>query len=277
MLDLQFILQRLQAQKLRHRVNNLKTFLLILIFSSCSLFEKKDREDFKYNTLDLEVRSEDYLSHISSFGKIYEDQSEIKLVNLRSDSKTYLESVVQKILLNNELFFKKSAAFDIRIVDSREVFHFSLPNKKIYLSSELVKKYIKNEKQLLCVLVFEMIRSEKNIYKEVSVFPTQVLGTKRILSLLILETKHRIELHKWAYYLLKRSGVDTDLYLSWLQILNRNSQDFSLMLEEKNSISYEESMFKNFLIANVKQNIKQVSHERSPKQFYRLLYDVNKL
>lgn len=247
------------------------------MISSCSLFYKKEQEDFDYKTIALNELNEDYIEHLSSLGKVFEDQDEIKILGLNRASGGYLNAVTQKILQNNELFFKNTDEFNVKIISSKEVFHFSLPNKSIYFSSELVRKYIKNERLLLCVLVFEMIRSEKNIYKRVSVFPTGVMRTSRILSLVKLSTKDRVELHKWAYYLLKRSGVDTDLYLSWLQIVNRNSLDFSLMLEEKNSISFEESSFKNFLIANVKQNIKQVRHERSPKEFYKFLYNVNKL
>jgi hypothetical protein len=245
--------------------------------SSCSLFKGNKQEDFGLKSLGKDEIRRDYLEHISTFGQMYESIDGQQSSKLNYRTQKYLQSVINKIKKNNELFFKDKKKYEVNIIKSNRPFHFSLPDKKIYLSTSLLNKYIKTEKLLLCILVFEMIRSEKDIYSKRSVIPTGIMDAKRILSLLRLKTQQRIELHKWAYYLLKRSGVDTDLYLSWLQILNRNSLDFSLLLEGRNSISYEESQFKTFLIANVKQNIRQVRHERSPRQFYKFLYDVNKL
>jgi hypothetical protein len=97
-----------------------------------------------------------------------------------------------------------------------------------------------------------------------------------MLSLLRLRTADKIEIHKWAYYLLKRSGVDTDTYLSWLQIKNRNSLDFSIQLGDIQSISREEALFKSFLIESVKESNSTNRHRGSSRQFYSLLNDIKR-
>ena len=84
----------------------------------------------------------------------------------------------------------------------------------------------------------------------------------------------KVEIHKWSYYLLKRTGVGPDSYLSWLQVKNRNSLDFSLQLGDIRSISREEALFKAFLIEAEKDSTRFSKYRGSSKAFYRLLNEI---
>ena len=98
--------------------------------------------------------------------------------------------------------------------------------------------------------------------------PTGHLTTSRILGLMRLKTIDKVEIHKWAFYTLKRVGIDPDIYLSWLQIQNRNSLDFAVQLGDTSSISREESLFKAFLIEQSNAKSNQTKYERSSRDFY---------
>jgi hypothetical protein len=129
---------------------------------------------------------------------------------------------------------------------------------------------------LYCLLVYELIRSEKSIYKKTIIIPTGTLSTSRILSLLRLETNNKVEIHKWAFYILKRIGIDTDSYLSWLQIKNRNSLDFAMQIGDIQSVSQEESLFKTFLIEEVKNLKQSTQYKGSSQKFYTFLKQIKK-
>lgn len=210
----------------------------------------------------------DYVDHLEAFEGFYLNSNDVELFNVNPREERYLASIADDIRTNNELFFTSSAAPSFKVVKSDIPFHFSLPGLKIFVSSGLISKYIKNEKLLYSVLAYELVRSEKNIYRKVQIVPTGYMPTSRILSLLKLNTDEKVETHKWAYYALKRVGVDTDIYLSWLQIQNRNSADFSLQLGDTSSISREESLFKAFIIENANKKTSQTKYERSSKDFY---------
>ena len=245
--------------------------LTLFIFSSCALF-KGGSSGKKESTVDITeyqpVTTEDYIDHLIAFEGFYLNSPDIKLFKLNKKENRYLESLAEEILKNNELFFTQTERPIFRVVESEVPFHFSLPGKRIFFSSGLVAKYIKSEKLLYSVLAYELIRSEKNIYRKVRIIPTGYMSTSRILSLLRLSTSEKVETHKWAYYTLKRVGVDPDIYLSWLQIQNRNSADFSLLLGDTSSISREESLFKAFIIENAKKKSSLSKYERSSREFY---------
>lgn len=222
-----------------------------------------------------EFDESDYLDHLKSFEKVYKKNNSNKIIHLKQSTKRYLSSIIKKIADNNELFFKRFVETKFFVIKSKVPFHFSLPNGKFFFSSSLLNKYIKNESMLYCLIVYEFIRSEKGIYKKSIIIPTGVIDTNRMLSILRLSSKDKIEIHKWAFYLLKRAGIDTDTYLSWLQVKNRNSLDFSTQLGDIQSISREEALFKAFLIKTEKEGgNKTRQHRGSSKRFYSFLNDV---
>jgi hypothetical protein len=221
-----------------------------------------------------EFSTVDYIDHLKSFEQIYSESQKKNILPIRPEMKNYLKSIVKNISQNNELFFTEEVDPTFYIIDSKIPFHFSLPGRKFFLSRALLQKYIKNETLLYCVLAYELIRSEKNIYKKTIVIPTANFSTTRILSLLRLNIKDKVEIHKWAYYLLKRIGIETDTYLTWLQVKNRNSLDFVSQLGDVQSISVEESMFKAFLILNSKSGKRNYQYKGSSKKFYSFISNI---
>jgi hypothetical protein len=259
-------------------MKNTKTLLVLLLISSCSLFEEKGSSK-EVDSLDLRPLSKntelDYNDHLESLKKDYLATTGIKKVQLRKRSEKYLSSVAMEIQKNNELFFTKSAKVNFSIIEEQIPFHFSLPGKNIFISTGLISKYIKSEKLLYCLITHELIRSEKSVYRKQVVVPTGFLTTKKILSMMRLKIEDKVEIHKWAFYLLKRIGINTDNYLSWLQIQNRNSIDFSMQLGDISAISREEALFKAFIIKNIDTKSNKY-HAGSSRSFYSFVNDIKR-
>lgn len=256
----------------------MKYFFIYILFTSCASFSLPDWDLSKVQEVELsgyeEFEDNDYIDHLNNFGNSYRSENKARLVQLDPNSVEYLTSLIKKIIAANELFFNPDMKPSFTIIKAIEPFHFSLPGRQFFISTGLIKKYIKNEDMLFCTLVYELIRTEKSIYTKTMIIPTGTLSTNRILSLLRLNAPDKIEIHKWAYYLLKRTGISTDSYLSWLQVKNRNSLDFLLQLGDIRTISREEAMFKAFLIEIEKDVHKTNFHRGSSKAFYRLLNDI---
>lgn len=262
-------------------LKNMK-FILLIIFSlaGCSNFKierwNKDRSEEVKLTYYQEFSKFDYIDHVANFEKVYLTDKKNRVVRLTNKNGQYLESIVKNITQKNELFFNQIKESKFYIVESTTPFHFSLPGRKFFFSTSLVKKYIKNEIMLYCLIVYELIRSERALYNKTVIIPTGTLSTSRILSLLRLDTMSKVEVHKWAFYILKRIGIDTDSYLGWLQIKNRNSLDFALQLGDIQSISREEALFKSFLIEEVKTMKKTTRYKGSSKKFYSFLRNIKR-
>lgn len=247
-------------------------FLTLTLFSSCAYFTGKlDKKDIELPDTYEEMSLADFIDHINSFKESYLNSKNVNQHFISYQDTKYLEGLISNLYKKNELFFsdKKQAKFYV-IKDVRP-FHFSLPDKSIFISSGLLQKYIKSEKLLYCLLTFELIRSEKNIYRKIQIVPTGSIDTNRMISILRLNTKTKVEVHKWSFYILKRIGIDTDNYLSWLQLQNRNSVDFSTQLGDLGSISREEALFKSFLIKNTSRKRTTKKYERSSKKFYNFI------
>ena len=182
----------------------------------------------------------------------------------------------QNIIKKNELFFFNREKVDFKIVENNTPFYFSLPGRTIFLSSGLIEKYIKSEKLLYCLISYELIRIEKNLYNRISVVPTGSMTLERMMGASRLKMREKVEIHKWAFHVLNRAGIDVDNYLAWLQILNRNSIDFSLQLGDVRSISREESLFKAFLIKNSTKVSSTTKYEGSSRNYYRFINSLKR-
>ncbi len=254
----------------------------MIFLTSCSIVKTKSWSTTTPEEVNLtgynELVTQDYIDHLMSFEKIYQQENVTRIIRISNRSHRYLNSIVENILRNNELFFNKADKAAFYVVNSKIPFHFSLPGKKFFYSSALIEKYIKNEAMLYCLMAFELIRSEKGIYKKRIIIPTKTLETQRMLSLLRLETIDKVEVHKWAYYILKRVGIDTDMYLTWLQVKNRNSLDFAIQLGDLQSISREEALYKAFVIEYEKENERtsRNRHRGSSKNFYAFLANIKR-
>lgn len=246
--------------------------ILLFLLTSCALsnlgFSSKKDSGMEQVVSATAMTNEDYKDHLQHFERLLHESGTEEFKKINVYDRNYLLSLANELVAKNELFFTKQHTPEIEIINTQMPSHFSLPGRKVYLSSGLISKYLKNEKLLLCVLAYEMIRSEKMIYEKTQIIPTGVMNSSRIVSLLRLPVDKKIEIHKWAFHLLKRVGVDADSYLSWLQIQNRNSLDFSVMLGDSSVISREEAMFKSFLI-DIRDKTAQVDkYERSSREFY---------
>lgn len=256
----------------------MKNLILLFILVSCSSLKIPEFSSGKKESIELkgykEFTKTDYIDHLKSYHRSYLQNINKKEIPLSRKHQRYLEERVEKIITANELFFEGGVRPEFRIVKSKVPFHFSLPGQKFYFSSSLLKRYVKNETMLYCLIVYELVRSEKEIYTKNIIIPTGVLDTERMLSLLRLKTEDKVEIHKWSYYLLKRIGLESDSYLSWLQIKNRNSLDFALQLGDARSISREEALFKAFLIDNYLEPGRRSSYKGSSKTFYSFLRSI---
>lgn len=248
---------------------------IIILISSCSLvgWDKSDQDDVSLDNYHR-LEQSDYISHIENFKTLYLKHTGIETVKLSPRTKRYLSNITDTIIKKNELFFTLKNKVEFHIIKSSTPFHFSLPGRKIFFSSSLIEKYVNNETMLFCMLVYELIRSEKILYEKKIVIPAGTLSTSRILSLLRLDIKSKVEVHKWAFYILKRVGIDTDSYLSWLQVKNRNSLDFSMQIGDVQSISREEALFKSFLIKEVKNTRKNIKYKGSSRDFYAFVKNI---
>ena len=254
----------------------MKILTLIIFFSTSCSYLGLRRVEVSSVKLDkyVEFDEKDYEDHLENFEKIYLTTNSTKIIHLNSHSEKYLAAIVEKIVKTNELFFLKKVKPKFHVIRSSTPFHFSLPGRKFFISSEIINKYITNEAMLYCMILYELIKSEKNLYYKKIIIPTGTLSTPRALSLLRLDTRQKFEVHKWAFYILKRIGLDTDSYLSWLQMKNRNALDFSLQIGDVESISREEALFKSFLIQEVKNNRKRSEFKSSSRRFYSFVKNV---
>jgi hypothetical protein len=250
-------------------------FIFLFFICSCGSFSFRSKEEGPGSMQGYrQYQTQDYIAHLKSLEKSYLVSLEQKPVTLKKDSLQYLESLVSKIVKNNELFFTNKDRPSFQIIYSENPFHFSLPGRKFFFSTSLLRKYISSETMLLCLLTYELIRSEKNLYPKAIIVPRGFIETERILSLLRLETEDKSEVHKWAFYSLKRIGVDPDSYLSWLQVKNRNSLDFALQIGDVQSISKEEALFKAFLIQEVNRGEDVNNFKGSSREFYRFIGQI---
>lgn len=256
----------------------MKKLLLInalFILSSCAYFTgRQDKQELELPKSYSEMKIDDFIDHLDNFKESYLSSPSVEQVFISYNDKKYIDSLVENLYKKNELFFSNRDKIKLYVIKDTRPFHFSLPEKSIFISSGLLKKYIKSEKLLYCLLTYELIRSEKNIYRKTQIIPTGSLDTERMISLLRLDTKTKVEVHKWAFYILKRISIDIDNYLSWLQLQNRNSIDFSTQLGDLSSISREEALFKSFLIKNTTRKRTTNKYERSSKNFYNFINGI---
>jgi hypothetical protein len=241
-------------------------------------FKKPEKKIPKINYVaPAKYAKDDFIVHLKVFEKFYLKDTDVKLVKLYDGEKKYLTSLVKTIISSNELFFDSAGSPEIFIINDKRPFYFSLPSKKIFISLRLFKKYLKNEHILASVLAYELVRSEKNIYKKNIIAPTGVMSTERIITLLRIGLEYRSDVHKWAYYLVKRSGFDSSIYLNWIQVQNRNSIDFKFFYGDTSIISREEALFKGFLIRKNKKSIYDKAKVKSSKKFFRLINRIGKI
>ncbi|MBY0517772.1 MAG: hypothetical protein K2P81_12755 [Bacteriovoracaceae bacterium] len=258
----------------------MKAFQLFLFLSlfSCSQFRiptfSRSSESLLPKTY-ATTEQEDFINQLKSFEKIFLSTNGVQEIMLRGKARDYIENLSLVILQNNELFFSNAKKPTIHVIKSAIPFHFSLPGGIVFLSNSLINKYIKHEAILASILAFEFVRSEKQLYGKNYIIPTGYLSLDRVLGINRIASAEKSEIHKWAYYTIRRAGFDGAYYLSWLQTMNRNTADFIPLLGEAGSISREEAMFKAFLIRRSKlEDERAFARRESSKDFYQFLFYV---
>jgi hypothetical protein len=248
-------------------------------FTSCAgsfpFFQWNKNEDKLKKNGYVITSNYDYQVQLEKLDKFFKVDPENKIVSLSKESNNYLLEIIERIISSNELFFTSKAKPSVTIIKDKKPYHFSLPGLRLYLSDGLIKKFARDESLLICIFVYELIRSDRNLYRKISSIPIGIVSALDIVYATRVSVEGKVEIHKWAYYMLNRIGVDSDVYLTWLQIQNRNSTDFSYHLGDINSISKEEAYFKSYLINNLdyKRDLSKISG--SSKNFYSFLKELN--
>ena len=217
----------------------------------------------------------DFSDHLASTGEVFLKSDGIQQLKLGKDSLKFLNSIYDRLVLNNEALFNSQVRPSFHFIKNKTPFLFSLPNSQFFFSSGLLEKYLKSEEIFVAALASEIIRSQRMIYEKKIIIPIGNLSVEKMVNLCRLRSEVKVSINEWAYAILKRSGFDASAYLNWIQVQNRNTLDFSFMLGDAVGISKEEHLFKNYLskqgIASVE---KKINEANSSKEFYKLINNV---
>lgn len=219
-------------------------FCFLLISFSCS--SPKQLTDVAINP----IKQESYEKHVSATIDQFLLNNQKMVISVNKNLTDYMQGIVQSIRINNELFFKKNSTISFIFLESHLPLYFSSPNGKIVITSGLVKKYIKTEELFAAILTQELIRIEKGLYKAIRSVPTGSEELGSALSYSKLSPEDSLELYKWTYLVLRRSGRDAIAVLNVLQTQNKNNLDFALMIDDGRVLSGIERRFKSFLVTN---------------------------
>ena len=258
-------------------LNLITIFFLIFNIYSCSSYSFfGNKSDLTEQALNRHY-SEDYVEHLKFQGKTYLASPETKIYKLSKKNKSYFASIYKKIVENNELILRQKNNIEVKIIQSEVPFYFSLPGAKFFFSRGLLKNYIKNEGVLVACFSYEILKSLRLLYPKKITFPKGYIRTEEMLSLTRLPLKARVELHKWAFNILKRSNFDPYGYLIWLQIQNKNPLDFSFQHGHNSRMIREEYSLKNYILKEVGYLKKrQLVEKNSSREFYNLIRSLTK-
>ena len=252
-------------------------FFLIFCGYSCSTYNIfSNQSNLAQQSLGKSY-SEDYVEHLKFQGNTYLVSPATKTYRLSKKSRDYFESIYKKIVENNELILHQKNNLEVNVIQSEVPFYFSLPGAKFFFSRGLLKNYIKNEGVLVACFSYEILKSLRLLYPKKVTFPKGFIRTEEMLSLTRLPLKARIQLHKWAFNILKRSNFDPYGYLIWLQIQNKNPLDFSFQHGHNSRMIREEYSLKNYILKEVGYLKKrQLVEKNSSREFYNLIRSLTK-
>ena len=252
-------------------------FFLIFCGYSCSSYNIFNNQSNPAQQSLGKSYSEDYVEHLKFQGKTYLTSPATKTYRLSKKSRDYFESIYKKIVENNELILHQKNNLEVNVIQSEVPFYFSLPGAKFFFSRGLLKNYIKNEGVLVACFSYEILKSLRLLYPKKVTFPKGFIRTEEMLSLTRLPLKARVQLHKWAFNILKRSNFDPYGYLIWLQIQNKNPLDFSFQHGHNSRMIREEYSLKNYILKEVGYLKKrQLVEKNSSREFYNLIRSLTK-
>ncbi len=255
-------------------------FALLFLFLSCSNIKtflfgdpnrvKLDASSYRYTD------QNDYINNLRGFEPSFLKYVENERVQLSDSENRYLLELSARVINNNELLLNFDAKkIKFHIINSKVPYHFSLPGGVIFFSTNLIGKYIKYEGILISIITYELIKSIKNIYMKNIIVPVGVIPLEKILFLTKINLDSKMEINKWAFYALKRSGFDPLSYLSWIQTQNKHALDFTLMSGDIKIISKEEFLFKKFIVKKRLNKRNDKVYENSSKEFYEFIKKYN--
>lgn len=248
--------------------------LLTLILCSCSFYSKK--ENIYPFGFQRDYKSSDYMSHLKRISDLYISNSNNKIHKVSKSSEKYFNKLQKRIILNNENIFIGKYEPEVFIVMNKMPFYFSVPGNRIFFSSALIKKYVKNEDLFISIFTTELLRSDLSIYRKELVIPFENVNLDRMLKISKLDLRNKVKLNNLTYEVMKRSGFDPEAKLLWLQMENRNSIDFSLQYDNHNLISKEEFHIKNYIVKQDK--VERITYEKnSSREFYNFRSYVERL
>ena len=171
-------------------------------------------------------RKDDFLAHWKLLEKDFIACHKNQILSLSQSSASYLRNLLEKIISNNKILFKKFVTNNQRarvlILNDQRPFHFAIPGGKIFISSGLLKKYIDHEGLFVSVLAIEVIKSHQQIAAKKIIVPTGSLSFEDLSPLLKINLALKTEINKWTVYTLKKSGFDPLSLLRLVQLKNKN-------------------------------------------------------
>ncbi len=254
--------------------------LLLFLLSSCgylsvgSFFSSDNSKILKnYSSL----VDDDYIDHLGSVGKDFLTTTGVRQIKLSNRSDKYLTSIYDRIVVNNELLLKKDFTPKFFLIKDRTPFLFSLPKAQFFISTGLIKKYIRHEGVLTAAIAYEIVKTHHNLYPKRRFVPIGYMPTERVISLTRIPLDVRIEVDKWTFYALERAGFDSYAFMLWIQTQNKNALDFTLQYGDARGISREEFLIKSFLLKEKATDLFDDTEEvQSSESFYRFINEVKR-
>lgn len=239
--------------------------IICSLIVSCSLFKEK-KETYPYGA-ERSYSKDDYEKHLIQIARSFIENNKHKIKTTDSTIDPYLKNLVDKIYLNNENIFVKKINIKLSIIKTKEIIYFSLPGGYLFMSSELISKYLKSENIFNAIFVTEFIKSNLDLYKKNIIVPRKDYSISEMIKFTKLNIEDRIVLNNLTYEVLKRTGLDAGAKLLWIQLQNRNSVDFARNTEFNSELLREEFLMKNYMIATGEYNTER--QQNSSKEFYR--------
>jgi len=213
--------------------------------------------------------NKDYRDQMASLAQVLIDNPRVRTVKIDKKVNQYLTEIFNRVVSNNELLLKRDEEYkpSFFIINHTMPFIFSLPKNQFFISRGLVKKYFKNESLLIGALVFEIIKSSREVYYKSKLIPTGVMNIQRLISLVRIGLEDKMKIYKWAFFALRRAEYDASALLNWIQIQNKNTLDFSWMIGDARVVTREEYEFKSFLASRGDKS-SDISRGNSTREFY---------
>jgi len=233
----------------------------------CTLYKPKD-DLVKVGS----VNDRAYIEQLNYFAESLILNSGLKIFTIKSKDNPFLTQLLNRVLANNEILMAKTKELNFVFVEDNLSYIFSLPDNYIFISTGVVLKHLKSEAMFASAIMPELIRLNWKLYEKNIQFPSGFFSLEKANIVTRLPQKEREKLNEWSFVALKRAKYDPSVYLNWIQVQNRNNNDFLKSSGDLKNISKEEQQLKNFITnQGAIKVVSQVSESNSSKEFYKLI------